>query len=128
MKKPLRRKPRGWRRKASIERSHTSQSFSEPDRWEHVPVAPMRSPIVVEVYDPRQQIPCDHHVRGAFHPVEPFLLDDAVDPLGDRVVGRLVVLRHADRGFNGLLTINILITTILNAAVGVVDQSIEPQG
>ena len=39
---------------------------------------------------------------GAFHPVEPFLLDDAVDPLGDRVVGRLVVLRHADRGFNGL--------------------------
>ena len=89
-------------RKASIERSHTSQSFSEPDRWEHVPVAPMRSPIVVEVYDPRQQIPCGHHVRGAFHPVEPFLLDDAVDPLGDRVVGRLVVLRHADRGFNGL--------------------------
>lgn len=84
----------------------------------------MRSPIVVEVYDPRQQIPCDHHVRGAFHPVEPFLLDDAVDPLGDRVVGRLVVLRHADRGFNGLLTINILITTILNAAVGVVDQSV----
>ena len=101
MKKPLRRKPRGWRRKASIERSHTSQCFSEPDRWEHVPVAPMRSPIVVEVYDPRQQIPCGHHVRGAFHPVEPFLLDDAVDPLGDRVVGRLVVLRHADRGFNG---------------------------
>ena len=102
MKKPLRRKPCGWRRKASIERSHTSQSFSEPDRWEHVPVAPMRSPIVVEVYDPRQQIPCGHHVRGAFHPVEPFLLDDAVDPLGDRVVGRLVVLRDADRGFNGL--------------------------
>ena len=34
---------------------------------------------------------CGHHVRGAFHPVEPFLLDDAVDPLGDRVVGRLVV-------------------------------------
>jgi len=102
MKKPLRRKPRGWRREASIERSHTSQSFSEPDWWEHVPVAPMRSPIVVEVYDPRQQIPCGHHVRGAFHPVEPFLLDDAVDPLGDRVIGRLVVLRHADRGFNGL--------------------------
>lgn len=59
----------------------------------------MRSPIVVEVYDPRQQLPCGHHVRGAFHPVEPFLLDDAVDPLGDRVVGRLVVLRPADRGF-----------------------------
>jgi len=95
-------RPSGWRRKASIERSHTSQSFSEPDRWEHVPVAPLRSPIVVEAYDPPQQIPCDHHVRGAFHPVEPFLLDDAVDPLGDRVVGRLVVLRHADRGFNGL--------------------------
>ena len=33
---------------------------------------------------------------------ENFFSRDAVDPLGDRVVGRLVVLRHADRGFNGL--------------------------
>ena len=56
----------------------------------------MRSPIVIEAYDPRQQLPCDQHVRGAFHPVEPFLLDNAVNPLGDRVVGRPVDDQYID--------------------------------
>ena len=53
MKKPLRRKPSGWRRKASIERSHTRQRFPEPDGWEHVPVTSMRPPVIVEIYDTR---------------------------------------------------------------------------
>ena len=105
MKKPLRRKPSGWRRKASIERSHTRQRFPEPDGWE----------------------PCCLHVARAFHPVEPLLLDDAIDPLGDRIIGGLVVLRHADRGLNGLQTFNILITTVLDASVGVMDQPFKPQ-
>ena len=58
--------------------------------------------VVVEIHDPSDGAVRVMQVFWPLHAVEPFLLDDAVDPLGDRVVGRLVVLRHADRGFNGL--------------------------
>lgn len=72
-----------------------------------------------------------YHVAGLFHAlkmflaVNPFLLDDAVHPLGNGIVRRLVVFRHAD-GYMMLLKHRyIIVATILHAAVGMMDQAFQ---
>lgn len=82
----------------------------------------MRPAVVVEPDDFLQYLLCLFLVFRSLHPVQPLLLDDAVDPLGDGIVCRLVVLGHADRGMDGLQPGDVVVTAILRASVGMMDQ------
>ena len=97
----------------------------QPSWRQHAHVAPVRPPVVVELDNAFQQSPCLLQAFGAFHPVEPFLLDDAVHALGYGVVRGLVVLGHADAGVDGLQALHVLVAAVLHAPVGMVDQPLE---
>ena len=56
------------------------------------PVAPVRAFLIIETHDPAYQFFGLFEVFRASHPVKPFLLDDAVHPFGDGVVGWGAVL------------------------------------
>ena len=62
-----------------------------------------------------------------FHFIKPFLFDDAVHAFCYGIVRRLVVLRHADSGIDSSQMLYVLITAILYAAVGMMNQSVQPQ-
>lgn len=78
--------------------------------------------VVVEFDDSRHELPCPYYAYGAFHPVEPFLLDYAVDPFGHGVVSRIVVLRHAYGRVYFLQTSDVFVAAILHSTVGMVRQ------
>ena len=80
----------------------------------------MRASIVVEVHDAADELSCLPRSFRTLHAVEPLLLDDAVDALGDGIVRRAVVLRHADIDSQPIKTRHIVVATVLNAAVRVV--------
>ena len=103
------------------------ERLPHPSGWQHVPIAPMRPFGVVELYDGGHQSPCFLQVMGTFHPIKPFLLDDAVHALRYGVVRGLVVLRHADGGIDRLQVFYIPVTAVLDTAVGMMDQPLKPQ-
>lgn len=83
-------------------------------------VAHMRAPVVVEFHDAADELVCLPRSFRTLHAVEPLLLDDAVDALGDGIVRRAVVLRHADIDTQSVKASHILVAAVLNAAVRVV--------
>ena len=86
-------------------------------RYAHV-----RPSVVVEVHDGAYELARLPRSLGTLHAVEPLLLDDAVDALGQGVVRGTVVLRHADADAKGVKATYVLIAAVLHAAVGVVDE------
>ena len=83
--------------------------------------------VIVELNDVCHQQSCFFKVMRTFHFIKPFLLDDAVHAFCYGIVRRLVVLRHADGGIDSSQMLYVLITAILYAAVGMMDQSVQPQ-
>ena len=83
--------------------------------------AHVRPEVVVEMDVTAYYVAGMFQALKMFLAVNPFLLDDAVHPLGDGIVRRLVVLRHAD-GYVMLLKHGyIIVATILNPTVGMMD-------
>ena len=92
-------------------------------RWSKHPNAPVGALPVVELDEPPYALPCLLDVAEAAGGVDEFLLDDAVDTFSNCVVRGIVVLRHAYQCTAGLQLENVGIGTILDAPVGMVDQS-----
>ena len=82
----------------------------------------VRSSVVIEFHDAADELSCLPRALGTLHAVEPLLLDDAVDALGQGIIRGTVVLRHADSDSQPVKTRNIFIAAVLHAAVGVVDE------
>ena len=83
--------------------------------------------VIVELNDVCHQQSCFFKVMRTFHFIKPFLLDDAVHAFCYGIVRRLVVLRHADGGIDSSQMLYVLITAILYAAVGMMNQSVQSQ-
>ena len=86
------------------------------------PDAHVRAAVVVEIHDAANELarlPC---ALRTLHAIEPLLLDDAVDALGQGIVRGTVVLRHADADTQPAKARHIFIAAVLYAAVGVVDE------
>ena len=72
------------------------------ERGDFVTDTHMWSVVVVEVDVSADDVPGMPDVVEVTLSVDTFALDCPVDPFGDGIVRRFVVLRHADRCFNGL--------------------------
>lgn len=86
------------------------------------PVAPVRAFLIIETHDPAYQFFSLFEVFRASHPVKPFLLDDAVHPFGDGVVGWGAVLGHAYAYIRFSQPFDIQLAAILRSPIGMMDQ------
>ena len=92
---------------------------------QHIPIASMRSFVIVEVYDGSYQSSCFFKIMRTFHLIKPFLLDDAVHTFCYGIICRLIVLRHADGGIDSLQMFYIQVTAVLYTTVGMMNQSLK---
>ena len=103
------------------------QSLSQPAWWQHASIVSMWPFRIVELYNIGHQSSSLFKVMRTFHLIKPFLLDDTVHALCYGIVRGLVVLRHADGGINFPQMLYVLVTAVLYATVGMMDQSAQTQ-
>ena len=87
--------------------------------------AHVRTPVVIEPDVPSNDLPGLFGGIELPAPVDAFRLDNAVDTLGYGIIGRLVVLGHADGDVMIAEQFHITVTTVLYAAVGMMYKSFQ---
>ena len=85
--------------------------------------AQMRAGTVVEGDEITDKLPCLPISGELWLPIQTFRLYDAVGTLGNGVVCGIVVLRHGYGHVMLLQQFHVIVTAVLDAAVGVVDQT-----
>ena len=79
----------------------------------------VRSPVVIEMYEPTDDIPCMFDVSVRFSWIYPLRLDGTIDTFRQGIVRRFVVFGHADSDMVVVQQLDVIIACVLTATIRV---------